>query len=86
MRHGAKVKLCSNEGCTKQVQRGGLCMRHGTFRTAHDESTAFGSGFDETTANLSFPNQSALEPSIRRQGGRSIPGEVAMLCQETFEV
>lgn len=31
MRHGAKVKLCSNVGCTTptQAQKGGVCIRHG---------------------------------------------------------
>ena len=29
IRHGAKVKVCSSEGCTKKVVRGGVCWRHG---------------------------------------------------------
>jgi hypothetical protein len=29
MRHGAKVKLCSIEGCTNQAQKGGVCVKHG---------------------------------------------------------
>jgi len=29
MRHGAKLKLCSSDGCTNQFYRGGVCMRHG---------------------------------------------------------
>jgi hypothetical protein len=29
MRHGAKVKLCSSEGCTSHAQKGGVCVRHG---------------------------------------------------------
>ena len=31
MRHGAKVKVktCSQEGCTNQVVKGGVCVRHG---------------------------------------------------------
>ena len=29
MKHGAEVKLCSNEGCTNIVQNGGVCIRHG---------------------------------------------------------
>eukprot|EP00986_Skeletonema_menzelii_P004450 scaffold1518_cov113-Skeletonema_menzelii.AAC.2 len=29
MRHGAKVKRCSSEGCTKYVVNGGVCFRHG---------------------------------------------------------
>jgi len=29
MRHGTKVKLCSFEGCTNQVVKIGVCIRHG---------------------------------------------------------
>ena len=29
MRHGAKVKLCSNVGCTNKAKKGGVCIRHG---------------------------------------------------------
>ena len=52
----------------------------------YDESTAFGSELDETTATLSQPNQLASRTAIREQGGRSVPGEVAILCQEILEV
>ena len=29
MRHGAKRKTCSYEGCTKGAIEGGVCMSHG---------------------------------------------------------
>jgi hypothetical protein len=29
MRHGAKIKRCSSEGCTNIVVKGGVCVRHG---------------------------------------------------------
>jgi len=29
-RHGAKVKLCSSEGCTNHAKNGGVCVRHGS--------------------------------------------------------
>jgi hypothetical protein len=29
MKHGAKVKLCSFNGCTNQARPGGVCIRHG---------------------------------------------------------
>ena len=29
MKHGAKVKLCSIEGCTSFAQKGGVCKKHG---------------------------------------------------------
>ena len=32
-RHGAKVKLCSTEGCTKQVKKGGVYYRHRASRS-----------------------------------------------------
>ena len=32
VRHGAKLKLCSSEGCTNQAKTGGVCRRHGAKR------------------------------------------------------
>ena len=29
MKHGAKGKLCSSDGCTNQAVRGGVCVKHG---------------------------------------------------------
>ena len=29
VRHGAKLKRCSREGCTNIALRGGVCWRHG---------------------------------------------------------
>ena len=29
MRHGAKRKKCSHEGCTNNAVKGGVCVRHG---------------------------------------------------------
>jgi len=29
MRHGAKIKKCSSEGCTTYAQKGRVCIRHG---------------------------------------------------------
>ena len=29
IKHGAKTKQCSSEGCTNLAQRGGVCVRHG---------------------------------------------------------
>eukprot|EP00986_Skeletonema_menzelii_P016768 scaffold15845_cov97-Skeletonema_menzelii.AAC.1 len=49
IKHGAKIKRCSSEGCTNQAKRGGMCMRHGAYRNALNESTAFGSEFEMTT-------------------------------------
>ena len=62
-------------------------MRHGANRTNNDESTVFGSKFDMTTATLTLPNQRASRSTSREgQGGDSVPGEVAILCQEIVEV
>jgi hypothetical protein len=27
--HGARVKLCKQDGCKNQVQTGGVCIKHG---------------------------------------------------------
>ena len=87
MRHGAKRKLCSIEGCTNHVKRGGVCWRHGANRNTHDESTAFGSEFDMTTASKTLPNQRASRAAVREGHERSsVPGEVTILCQEIVEV
>ena len=39
--HGAKVKRCSHEGCTKQSQNGGVCVRQGALvkRCSHEGCT-----------------------------------------------
>ena len=59
-------------------------MRHGAFHT-NDGSTAFGSELEQTTAARSQPNERVTGPSIISQGA-PVPGEVAILCQEIFEV
>ena len=85
IRHGAKktVKLCSREGCTNQAYRRGVCCRHGAKRAPNDESTAFESKFDETTATLNLPHQSA--GGALDEGRTGVPGEV-VICQEIVEV
>mmetsp|Transcript_19939 Transcript_19939/g.39956 ORF Transcript_19939/g.39956 Transcript_19939/m.39956 type:complete len:99 (+) Transcript_19939:278-574(+) len=37
VRHGAKLKRCSSEGCSNQVKKGGVCRRHGAYRNTHDK-------------------------------------------------
>jgi len=88
VRHGAKRKnyLCSTEGCTNLVVKGGVCWRHGAYRNRHDESTAFGSEFEKTTATQTLPNHRASRAAVREQQGRSVPEEVTILCQEIVEV
>ena len=44
MRHGAKVKLCSTDGCTNQVVRGGVCIQHGAIKRCSKEVCAAGMG------------------------------------------
>jgi hypothetical protein len=41
VRHGAKVRRCSSEGCSNQAVKGGVCMRHGakTKRCSHEGCT-----------------------------------------------
>ena len=66
MRHGAKVKRCSSDGCNNQVQKGGVCIKHGANRNPYEESTAFESAFDKTTATL--PNLRASTGSKTNSG------------------
>jgi len=62
-----------------------VCWRHGANRNTHDESTAFGSEFEMTTATQTLPNQRASRVANRGEGS-SVPEEVAILCQEIVEV
>jgi hypothetical protein len=75
VRHGAKLKRCSSDGCTNKAQKGGVCWRHGANRNPNDESTAFtscfGSEFEKTT--VTQPNQRNSDSSSN-QG--SLPAEV----------
>ena len=88
MKHGAKKKRCSREGCTNYAMRRGVCWRHGAYRnTNNDESTAFGSEFEQTTVARSKSNEHATGSPIIGQGvARDVPGEVTILCQEIVEV
>ena len=65
---------------------GAGCQVPGAGENTNDESTAFGSEFEQTTATRSHPNDRASEPSVRGRDGESVPGEVAILCQEIYEV
>ena len=85
IRHGTKVKRCSKERCTNTVVKGGVCSRHGAYHNTNDESTAFGSEFEQTTATLPQPNDHNSGPCIIGQEGRRAPGEVAIVCQEILE-
>jgi hypothetical protein len=70
-------------------KRRGVCRRHGAYRNTYDESTAFGSEFDKTTATLTVANhQRTYSSSSTTRGGRrsSVPGEVTILCQEIVVV
>ena len=84
VRHGAKRYRCSSEGCLKQARRGGVCARHGAYRNRQDESTAFGSEFEKTTASQAPTNQ--RDSGAIPIGSGSVPGEVTILCQQVAEV
>jgi len=60
-----------------------VCKRHGANRALHDESTAFGTEFDETTAPLILPNQRTSGASNERSA--RVPTEV-VVPQEIVEV
>ena len=86
MRHGAKIKLCNSEGCTNYAQKGGVCKRHGAHRNIQDESTAFGSEFEMTTATQTLPSQRASRAAVRGQEDSSVPGEVSVFSREIVQV
>ena len=81
MRHGAKVKLCSINGCTNQSKRSGLCKRHGAYHNALEESTAFASSqrssHDDMTATL--PNHPIAAASTNQERGGDPPSLI--VCQ-----
>ena len=57
------------------------------YRNTHDESTAFGSEYEETTAAQTLPNQPVSRAVVRGRGRRrSVPGEVTIVCQEIVKV
>ena len=78
MKHRAKKKRYSSDGCTNQAKVRGVCRRHGAYRNKHDESTALGSEYEKTQTQ---PNQHASRATIKAQGGSSVPGEVTIRCQ-----
>ena len=88
VKHGAKKKRCSSEGCTNKAVKGGVCRRHGAYRnTNNDESTVFGSEFEQSTVARSQSNEHATGPQIIGPGvAQGVPGEVTILCQEIVEV
>lgn len=77
MKHRAKLKRCSIDGCTNQAKRRGVCCRHGAYRNPNDESTAFkscfGSEVENTTASL--PNRGNSAASMNQD---SLPDEVVV--------
>ena len=75
-RHGAKLNLCSTEGCTNKAQKGGVCWRHGANRNTHNVYTAFGSEFEMTTATQTHPISALLEFPQEKDGK-----EVAVLLE-----
>eukprot|EP00985_Skeletonema_marinoi_P015720 scaffold8193_cov191-Skeletonema_marinoi.AAC.1 len=56
-----QCQTIQQQGANQEVQRGGVCWRHGANRITHDESTAFGSEFEKTTETQTPPNQLLLE-------------------------
>ena len=63
--------------------KGGVCCTHGARRTPNDESTAFESEFEKTTATLNLPHQSVDGALDERR--TDVPGEV-VICQEIVGV
>ena len=59
--HGAKVKQCSHEGCMKQAQKGGLCLRNKKYSipsTAQNGAARPPIPLEDTTSRLSSRLQS----------------------------
>ena len=61
-------------------------MSHCTYRNTQDESTAFGSEYEMTTATQTPINKRASRSALRESEGGSVPKEVTILCQEIVEV
>ena len=55
MKHGAKVKRCSNEDCTNGAVKGGVCKRHGAKVLKQSSATL--------TAGYSTDNSADKSPS-----------------------
>ena len=69
----------------KSIQKGGACIRHGAYHNTSDQSTAFGSEYEKTTASHTPTSQSALGAVPRGSERGSVPEEVTILCQEIVE-
>jgi hypothetical protein len=82
VRHGAKEKRCSSEGCTNKAIKGGVCWRHGANRASNDVSTAFGTEHDETAAPFSVTNHNS---NTLHEQSAGVPSEV-LVTQEIVEV
>ena len=80
------MRQCSSKGCTNKAWKGGVCWRHGANRNTQDESTAFGSEFEMTTATQTISLHRASRAAIRGQEGSRVPDEVTVLCEEIVEV
>ena len=61
-------------------------MRHGAYRNTQDESTAFGSELELTTATQTIGHRRASRAAVRGQEENDVPGEVTILCEEIVEV
>jgi len=70
MRHGAKKMQCSSEGCINQVVKRGVRKMHGAKSNTNDQSTAFGSEYEMTTATQTLPNQRASGAAVREGQGQ----------------
>lgn len=73
MRHGAKEKRCISDGCTNHAKRGEVCRKHGAYCNTNDESTAFRSEYEKTTATQALPDHRASRAVVRWQVRRKVP-------------
>jgi hypothetical protein len=82
MRHGAKVKRCSCNGCTNQALKGGVCIRHGTKikRCSSHECTKFAQN-----GGLCYRHGTKIKKAAKRKRGTSQKSDEASDNQENDE-
>jgi hypothetical protein len=65
MRHGAKVKRCSSEGCTNKAKRGGVCIRHGAKKGGTRAHQNPNEREHNSLNKLNAPEANAMKATLR---------------------
>lgn len=62
--HGAMVKRCSHEGCTKYIKKGGLCTQHYRMSLVTAQDPDVEVGYEATTTGGGGILNAAPHPAV----------------------